>query len=106
ARRMMDATDMIDSNPLGTYVPGHSAVYPDTDFSNRIKSLAQIIRMNAGLEAATIDLGGWDTHENQASGSNPANGYFANLVKQLSDGLYAFWTDLQDFHGRLTVVVM
>src|SRR5690606_1200170 len=55
---------------------------------------------------ATVDFGGWDTHENQASGSNPTTGRFAGLIGDLSSALMAFWSDLSDFHGRLTVVVM
>lgn len=106
ALRMLDATDIIDSNPVAAYVPGNGATYADTDFSNRMKAIAQLIRMDVGLEATTIDLGGWDTHENQASGSNPAQGYFANLVRELSEGMYSFWSDLQEWHGRLTLVVM
>src|SRR5690606_16929918 len=106
AQRTLDAVDVVDANPPGDYVPGNGAVYPDTGFSRTMKSVAQMIRMGVGLEAATVDLGGWDTHENQASGANPASGYFANQVQQLSDGLHAFWSDLLEWHGKLTIVVM
>lgn len=106
AERTLDAMDIVDSNPPGNYTPGNNVTYPNTNFSNALRSLAQIIRMQVGLEAATVDLGGWDTHENQASGSNPAEGYFANLVREMSEGLHAFWSDLQDQHGRLTIVIM
>jgi uncharacterized protein (DUF1501 family) len=106
ALRTLDAVDMIDSSPPGDYVPGNSAIYPDTEFAETMKSVAQMIRMDLGLEAATVDLGGWDTHENQAYGGSPDQGYFANLVKELADGMHAFWSDLLEWHGRLTVVVM
>ena len=33
-----------------------------------------MIKMGVGLRVATIDLGGWDTHENQGDGSE---GYMA-----------------------------
>jgi len=106
ARRTLDAVDTIDGNPPGDYVPGNGVTYPDTDFANTLTSVAQLIRMGVGLEAATVDLGGWDTHENQASYNNPSQGYFAAHVQELADGLHAFWSDLQEWHGRLTIIVM
>jgi uncharacterized protein (DUF1501 family) len=106
ALRTLDIADIIEANPPGDYVPRNGVVYPNTGFADRLLSVAQLIRMDVGLEVATLDLGGWDTHENQASGSNSASGTFANLVSELSGGLNAFWTDLQDYHGRLTVMVM
>lgn len=106
ALRTLDAVDVVESSPSGEYQPKNGATYPSTDFSRKIKSIAQLIRMGVGLEAATLDLGGWDTHENQANYNSPAQGYFANLSKELADGLLAFWTDMQDFHGKITLVVM
>ena len=60
-----------------------------------------------GLSVATIDLGGWDTHENQG---NQQTGYFGNLVGQLVEGLLALYTDVDsggasNFGARLTIVV-
>jgi len=107
ALQTLDAADIVEAAPDEDYVPKNGAVYPNTDFAKKTRSVAQLIRMELGMEAATIDLGGWDTHENQSNGnSNPSQGYFANMAKQLADGLLAFWTDLQDYHGRITVVVM
>lgn len=105
AIRTLDALDVVAASPSTDYVPRHGAVYANTDFSRRMRSIAQLIRMDVGMEACTVDLGGWDTHENQA-GSDPAAGYFANLSQQLADGMRAFWTDLRDYHGRITVLVM
>ncbi|MBX7246205.1 MAG: DUF1501 domain-containing protein [Candidatus Sumerlaeaceae bacterium] len=105
-KRTLDASDLIDANPPDAYVPQNGVVYPDTGFSDTMKSLAQLIRMNVGLEAATVDLGGWDTHESQAYYGSPTQGYFSGMIQQLSGGLGAFWNDLADFHGKLTVVVM
>lgn len=55
---------------------------------------------------ATVDLGSWDTHENKASSADPVTGYFANQVQQLANGLHAFWSDLTEWHGKMTVVIM
>lgn len=106
AARTLDATDIIDFASPGTYVPGNGVTYPNSDFARAMASVAQMMRLDIGLRAATVDMGGWDTHESQASGSNPTTGTFASLAQQLSEGLYAFWSDLQEYHGQVTVVVM
>lgn len=69
------------------------------NFVNALKNIAQTIKMDVGLHVATTDLGGWDTHENQSW-------TFDNLVKTLSEGLMAFYNDLNAYHDRLNVLVM
>jgi uncharacterized protein (DUF1501 family) len=64
-----------------------------------LKTLAQLIKMDLGLQAATVDLGGWDTHEYQP-------GRFRNQVERLSQGLGAFYDDMARYHDRLVVVVV
>jgi uncharacterized protein (DUF1501 family) len=51
------------------YAPANGAVYPDTNFGRGLRSLATMIKADIGLEAAHIDIGGWDTHANQGSAS-------------------------------------
>jgi uncharacterized protein (DUF1501 family) len=67
-----------------------------------------MIKMQLGMRLATIDLGGWDTHEYQGDGGT---GYFASKMAELTGGLHALMTDLSNSSGtdhtqRLTVVVM
>jgi uncharacterized protein (DUF1501 family) len=64
-----------------------------------LKTLAQLIKMDLGLQAATVDLGGWDTHEYQP-------GRFRNQVERLSQGLAAFYNDMARYQDRLVVVVL
>jgi len=64
-----------------------------------LKTLAQLIKMDLGVRAATVDLGGWDTHEYQP-------GRFRNQVERLSQGLGAFYNDMARYHDRLVVVVV
>lgn len=77
----------------------NGAKYPGGDFGENLKSLAQLIRMDLGLQVATVDFGGWDHHQYQEY-------QFENLSGQLSNGLAAFWNDLSEYHSRLNVVVM
>src|SRR5205807_939626 len=73
-----------------------------------LKTVAKLIKLGVGLKAATIDLGGWDTHQAEGEGSG---GYLAHLVAELSNGLAAFYVDLDDssspsYADRMTVVVV
>jgi uncharacterized protein (DUF1501 family) len=78
------------------------AGYPDTSFGQALRQVAQLIRADVGLEVACIDLGGWDTHEEQGG----VEGQFAELLSELASGLAAFHHDLEDRADRLTVVTM
>ena len=64
-----------------------------------MRSVANLIKMNAGLEVATVDFGGWDHHYKM-------NQYFPGHMTQLSKTLAAFWSDMEPFQDRLTVVAM
>ena len=102
-----DAADIVETNVSDPYVPANGAVYPETYFGNHLRVLAQMIKLDLGLQAATIDAGGWDTHESQGDGST---GYLADLLTELAQGLAAFYTDLDgtgasNYTNRLTVVV-
>ena len=39
----------------------------DGDFADSLKDLAAILRAEVGLQVATVDVGGWDTHTDEAS---------------------------------------
>lgn len=91
----------------GSYTPANGAAYPGGSFGNSLQTVAQMIKLNVGVQVATIDFGGWDTHEYQGA----STGYMAGLLDQLARGLAAFYTDLSgsgasDYIRRTTVVVM
>ena len=106
ARNTLDAVDIVDHADPGQYVPGHGVVYPENDLAEALASIAQLIRLDLGLQAATVNFGGWDTHEDQTNYNNPTTGYFAGRITTLSEAFNAFWSDLADYHGRLTLVMM
>ncbi|MFY9233648.1 MAG: DUF1501 domain-containing protein [Fimbriimonadaceae bacterium] len=72
------------------YAPGGGAVYPETNFGYAMKSVAAMMRANIGMEAAHIDIDGWDTHAQQGS----VGGYMAALMDDLGKSLGALYTDL------------
>ena len=102
----LNAVDIIEGAVSGTYTPANGAVYPETSFGDHLKVLAQMIKLDMGLQVATVDMGGWDTHESQGEGSG---GYFSDMVSDLASGLAAFYTDLDgaganNYTNRVTLV--
>jgi uncharacterized protein (DUF1501 family) len=56
-----------NGNPL-PYTPEYGADYPTgagNSLSNALRTVARLIKMDVGLQVATVDYGGWDTHENE-----------------------------------------
>jgi uncharacterized protein (DUF1501 family) len=82
------------------YEPAPGSVYQAAgDFARPLRVVAQLAKLDLGLSVATVDIGGWDTHEHQA-------GRFKPLVERMSAGLAAFYNDLAPLHDRLTIVVI
>lgn len=79
--------------------------YPENEFGERLKTLASLMKQGLSMKVATVDLGGWDTHEWQ--GEN-GEGYFAELLGQLGGGLSAFYNDLSaaNLTNKVNIVVM
>lgn len=101
--RTLDALDIV--SPLsGGYEPSNGAYYNDDEFGIQLKTVAQMIKLDAGLRVATVDFGGWDTHEYQNSGDG---GYMADLLNSLASGLANFYLDLDSgYTDKLSVVVV
>ena len=106
----LNTLDVVEAANVGNYVPANGAVYPNGSFGDNLKTVAQLAKANLGLRAATIDLGGWDTHQYEGDGGG---GYLANnQLTPLGQGLAAFYADLSnaacalDYTRKLTVVVM
>ena len=101
----MNSVDIVETHVSGDYTPSGGAVYPDNEVGTRFKLVAQMLKAELGVRIVTIDIGGWDTHESQGSGSG---GFFANLIGSLSASLAAFYTDTaaSGFGDRITTVTM
>lgn len=97
ARATVDMVRNVQAN-LGR-LPAGGAAYPAGGFAASLRSVADIVKMNVGLEVATVDFGGWDHHYNM-------NSYFPPAARHLSQSLAAFWEDLAPVQHRLTVVAM
>ncbi len=83
----------------GVPVPKDTGGYPKSSFGTDLRTLAQLIKAGFGVEAASVDIGGWDHHQAE-SGAMPGR------LADLAAGLAAFVADLGGEMSRVTVVVM
>jgi len=97
-----EAVKMLRAANLGQYTPSPGANYPNSEFGNNMKQIAQLLKANLGVEAAFTDVGGWDTHQNQGS----VNRQLSNRLKDFSDSIGAFWLDLGNSAANVTLVTM
>ncbi len=70
-------------------------LYSDSNLSNRLKTVAKFISGGLQTKIYVLTLGGFDTHANQVDGSDPATGKHAQLLKTLSEAIFAFQKDLE-----------
>jgi uncharacterized protein (DUF1501 family) len=97
-----EAVKMLKATDPAHYKPVASANYPNGAFGDNMRQIAQLLKANLGVEAAFTDIGGWDTHQNQGN----VNGQLANCLRDFSQGISAFWTDMGDAGENVTVVTM
>jgi uncharacterized protein (DUF1501 family) len=97
-----EAVKMLKATDPAKYTPAPGANYPNGAFGNSLKQVAQLLKANLGVEAAFADIGGWDTHQNQGS----VNGQLAGRLREFSESIAAFWTDMGDDAQNITLVSM
>jgi uncharacterized protein (DUF1501 family) len=90
-----------DANPA-QYKPAAGIEYPNNEFGNNMKQIAQLLKSNLGVEAAFTDVGGWDTHQNQGG----VNGQLSDRLREFSSAIAAFWHDMGDDAQNITLVTM
>jgi uncharacterized protein (DUF1501 family) len=98
--KTFDAVKMLKSADPSKYKPVAGVEYPRGRFGDSVRQLAQLIKANLGVQVAFADISGWDHHVNEGS----TQGQLANSLRDLSQSLAAFWTDLGDL-GEDTVIV-
>ena len=93
---------LLASVNFATYVANNAAVYPNTSFGRALKSVATLIRADVGIEAAQVDVGGWDTHAAQGG----ATGAQATLAADFANSLAAFHADIIATNARVSLVII
>ncbi|MGD0769201.1 MAG: DUF1501 domain-containing protein [Tepidisphaeraceae bacterium] len=98
-RTAMDA--QLSSEEILRLTRNHSspAPYPANEFGNGLKTIAAMIAGGLPTRVYYVALGGFDTHVGQL-------GRHDALMKQLSDGLSAFWQDLKQQKNQDRVLAM
>ena len=96
------AVKMLKAADPAQYKPAAGANYPGGPFGDNLRQIAQLLKANLGVEAAFTDIGGWDTHQNQGS----VNGQLANVLRDFSQGIAAFWTDMGNDAENVVLVTM
>jgi uncharacterized protein (DUF1501 family) len=83
-------------------IPPSTATYSAGRFGNGLKQIARLIKADLGLEVAFTEIEGWDTHVAEGG----ASGQLANRLKELGEGLAAFYQDLGDRMNDVVLVTM
>ena len=76
---------------VNAYVP--SVTYPTNGFGQALRTVAGSVAGGIGTRVYWVQTGGFDTHANQG---NAGGGAYATLMGTFSDGLLAFYSDLQN----------
>jgi len=97
-----EAVKMLKAADPARYAPARGANYPRGRFGESLRQLAQLIKANLGVEVAFADIGGWDHHVNEGS----VQGQLANVLRDFSQSIAAFWTDLGDLGEDTALVTM
>jgi len=99
AQATFSAVDLIaDINPED-YPVEYGAQYPNSGFANKLKDLAVLIKSGIGIETASVDIGGWDTHNSQADDLN-------QLAQDYADSVAAFYTDMKDYMANISMITL
>jgi len=98
-RETFEAVKLLQSIQNQKYTPANGAQYPQGRFGQSMEQIARMIKANVGMEVAFADIGGWDTHVNEAP-------QLANLLRDFSQSLAAFHQDLGEYMDDVVLVTM
>jgi uncharacterized protein (DUF1501 family) len=102
AAETFEAVKMLKSTDPKGYVSAPGADYPKGRFGDALRHTAQLIKANVGVQVAFTDIGGWDHHVNEGA----AEGQLANILREFSQSIAAFWIDLGVLAEDTVIVTM
>ncbi len=102
AQETFDAVKMLKAANPANYRPAAGVSYPKGRFADALKQTVQLVKADLGVQVAFTDIGGWDNHVNEGASA----GQLANLLKEFSASLAAFWQDLGPLAEDTVVVTM
>jgi uncharacterized protein (DUF1501 family) len=98
-KETFEAVKFVDAINKRPYIPANGAQYPGSEFGRGLQQVAKLIKADAGVEAAFVDIGGWDHHTNEAP-------QITQLLQQFSGSLAAFARDMGDQMADIVLVTM
>lgn len=69
------------------------AIYPENDLANQLKIVARLVAGGLKTRVFVVNIGGFDTHDNQVEGDK-TQGEHAELLEKLSSSVAAFLKDI------------
>jgi len=69
--------------------------YPDTGLSGQLKTVARLLSGGSQTKVFLVDIGGFDTHDEQSVLGTPDTGWHANTLMELAEGIKTFHDDLE-----------
>ncbi len=103
SNEMFDAMQQLKEANPAQYTPAQGVQYGNQAFGRSLRQIAQLIKADLGLEVAFVDVGGWDTHQNQGS---VEDGRLPQLLNQYSLAISAFYRDLGDRMDDVVILTM
>jgi len=97
-----EAVKMLKSADPQHYTPAPGANYPKGRFGDALRQTAQLMKADLGVQVAFTDIGGWDHHVNEGA----VEGQLANVLRDFSQSIAAFWTDLEPLAEDTVIVTM
>lgn len=98
-KETFSAVKIMQSIQKQKYTPANGAKYPGGKFGQNLEQIARLIKADVGVEVAFAEIGGWDTHVNEAN-------QLSNNLREFGDSLAAFYQDMGDRMEDVTVVTM
>jgi uncharacterized protein (DUF1501 family) len=98
----VNTVNLLKSVNFTGYKTANGAVYPTSSFGKALRSVAVLIKSDVGIEAAQVDIGGWDTHSAQGA----VTGGMSKLMQDFSNSLGAFYADVVATGATVTVVAV
>lgn len=97
AQATFSAVDIISNVNTEDFTIENDAQYPGSSFGVKLRDLALLIKAGIGIETASVDIGGWDTHDAQASA-------LSTLAQDFAQSLAAFYADMGNRMANITIV--
>ncbi|MBI3948876.1 MAG: DUF1501 domain-containing protein [Acidobacteria bacterium] len=89
-----DSSEELQSG-ISQYVADPSIVYPNNNpLARALQQVARIVAGDLGTKILYVSMGGFDTHQTQATPNTPLTGTHATLLGYVSDAVDAFYRDM------------